>query len=275
MNPTMEEITTESTMDISTRARFHPRGIWLAALRCLIAGIGTCSIVWAFSASAAYRAEVPFESAARGILRDESFDAEKLGELKRQLDSAPDDRLRSVAMDNAAIIRLRLLDAALADRTATGGSADQAEVIATLAAALSQDPGNSFLWLAYYWLDRSRGDVADRSAKLLRMSYQSGPNEAWIALRRNPVALASFASLPSDLAERASSEFVRLVQSGLFDNAVNILAGPGWPIRQQLLNRLVPLDKDYRDAMARALARRDLGGLGVRGVPNERPSRPF
>lgn len=270
MNPTTEEITTESTMDISTRARVDPRGIRLAFLRSLIAGIGICSIVWAFSASAAYRAEAPFESAARDLLRDESFDAEKLNELKRQLDAA--DRLRAVAMDNAAIIRLRLLGVALADRTAT---ADQAQLGATLAAALSQDPGNSFLWSAYYWLDCTRGDVADRGARLLRMSYQSGPNEAWIALRRNPVALGNFASLPSDLAERALSEFVGLVQSGLFDNAANILAGPGWPIRQQLLSRLAPLDEDHREAMARALARKDLDGVSVPGVPNERPSRPF
>jgi hypothetical protein len=276
MNPTTEKITTEGTtvIDISTRAKSNLRGIRLA-VRGLIAGVGICSIVWAFSASAARRAEAPFGIAARDILRGESFDAEKLGELKRQLDSTPEDQLRPAAMDNVAIIRLRLLDAGLADRTTPAGSTDQAEVGAILTAALSQDPSNSFLWLADYWLDRSRGDVADLGAKFLRMSYQSGPNEGWIAMRRNPVALGNFSSLPGDLSERALSEFVRLVQSGLYGNAVNILVGPGWPVRQQLLSRLAPLDEDVRFAMAREIARKDFDGVSLSGIQNEPPSRPF
>jgi hypothetical protein len=178
-------------------------------------------------------------------------------------------------MDNVAIIRLRLLDAGLADPTTPAGSTDLAEVSAILTAALSQDPGNSFLWLADYRLDRSRGDVADLGAKFLRMSYQSGPNEGWIAMRRNPVALGNFPSLPGDLGERALSEFVRLVQSGLYGNAVNILVGPGWPIRQQLLSRLAPLDEDARFAMASEIARKDFDGVSLSGIQNEPPSRPF
>ena len=60
---------------------------------------------------------------------------------------------------------------------------------------------------------------------LLRMSYWSGPNEAWIAVRRNSLALGVFPSLPGDLAEQALSEFVGLVRSGLYSACGKY---PGW-----------------------------------------------
>jgi hypothetical protein len=106
------------------------------------------------------------------------------------------------------------------------------------------------------------------------MSYWSGPNEAWIAVRRNPLALSVFVSLPGDLAEQALLEFIRLVRSGLYADASNILAGPGWAIHEQLLSRLAEVDEADRRGLARALRSKDLEGVTVPGV-EERPTRPF
>jgi hypothetical protein len=179
------------------------------------------------------------------------------------------------AADDVAVIRLRLLEVKLQQRAVQAGSPDFADLDSAFAAALSKNPNNSFLWFADYWLGRVQRDATDRGNTLLRMSYETAPNEAWIAQRRNPVALGSFSSLPGDLAEKALSEYVRLVQSGLYGDAANILAGPGWPIRQQLLSRLAPLEEADRYAMARELFYKDLVGVSVPGIPYERPSRPF
>ena len=130
------------------------------------------------------------------------------------------------------------------------------------------------MWLTDFWLKRLRGESVDRDLNLLRMSYWSGPNEGWIAVRRNPLALGVFPSLPGDLAEQALSEFVGLVRSGLYADASNILAGPGWAIHEQLLSRLVQVEEADRREFARAIASKDVGEVTVPGL-EERPSRPF
>jgi hypothetical protein len=261
--------------DTDIRHRGAPQGVWLGVLRGLTVGFGICSIAWAVFSAPVNHAEAPFAGAAAGILKAESFDSAMLSELKRQLDSTPADQLRPVGLDDVAVIRLKLFETKLTDGGIRAGNPDFAGLEASFAVALSKNPSNSFLWFANYWLSRVRGDATDRGIKLLRMSYETGPNEAWIAQRRNPVALGSFSSLPQDLSERAFSEFVRLVQSGLYQDAANILAGPGWPIHQQLLSRLAPLDEADRYAMARELAYKNLDGVSVPGIPDERPSRPF
>lgn len=260
--------------DTDTRTRRTPRGFQLWLLRSLTAGFGICSILWALSSLAFYDATALLTGIAQDILAGKSFGAATLEELKSKLVSMPTDQLRRGAVD-VSVVRLRLLEVKLAETTIPVESPEVVNASAAVDVALSQDPCNSFLWFADYWLGRLRGDAIDRGSKLLRMSYDLGPNEAWIAQRRNPVALESWAALPTDLIERVLSEFARLVQSGLYEEAGNIVAGPGWPIHQQLLGRLEPLDEADRHAMARELARRDLGGVSVPGIPDKRPSRPF
>ena len=58
-------------------------------------------------------------------------------------------------------------------------------------AVLAQSPMNSFMWLMEFTFKRLHGEGAD-DMNLLRMSYWSGRNEAWIAIRRNRLALGYF-----------------------------------------------------------------------------------
>lgn len=256
------------------RHRDAPRSVWLGVFRGLTALFGICSIAWAVFSITVNHAEAPFAGAAGDILRGESFDPARLSELKRRLDSTTADQLRPVALVDVAVIRLRLLEVKLTAGAIRTGSSDFADLDASFAAALSKNPSSSFMWFAAYWLGRVRGDATERGVTLLRKSYETGPNEAWIAQRRNPVALGNFSSLPPDLADQAVSEFVRLVQSGLYRDAANILAGPGWSIHQQLLSRLAPLDDVDRYSMARELAQKNLDGVSVPGFEDNH-SRPF
>jgi hypothetical protein len=89
------------------------------------------------------------------------------------------------------------------------------------------------------------------------MSYRLGPNEGWVALKRNPIAFANFDWLPSDLAEDGISEFVGLVRSQrFFDAAANILVGPAWRVRDQVLPRLAELSERDRKTFAQVLQSR-------------------
>ena len=176
------------------------------------------------------------------------------------------------ALWGATVIRTFLLEEQLksGDRSAS----DYDRLQSNVDAALAHSPTDSFTWLVAFWLRRLRFEPTANDSRLLRMSYWSGPNEAWIAVRRNPVALGVFPSLPDDLADQALSEFVRLLRSRLYTEASNILAGPGWAIREQLLSRLSQVDEVDRRGFARALRSKDLDGVTVPGV-DERPSRPF
>ena len=177
------------------------------------------------------------------------------------------------ALSNVAIIRLFLLEHDLEAGTQRPPALDLAELQAAVNAARAHSPTSSFMWLTDLWLRRLRGEPADGNSGLLRMSYLFGPNEAWIAIRRNPLALSLLPSVPTDLAEQAISEFVGLVRSGLYAYASRILSGPGWPMREQLVGRLAHLDEADRRRFAKALAA-DNVGVSVPGV-DERPSRPF
>jgi hypothetical protein len=242
--------------------------------RSFVVMFGICAIAWAADTFLVYRAEDSLGDVARRILSGNQFKATQLSAMKRQLDAAPAKPFQASSLSSAAVIRLLLLERDFKAGNQQPSASDIVELQSVVSAALAQSPTNSFMWLTDFWLRRLRGESADGGSALLRMSYWYGPNESWIAVRRNSVALDLFSALPSDLAEQALSEFVRLIRSGFYVEASNILSGPGWAIREQLLSRLVQVDEADRRGFARALASKDLVGVKVPNV-DERPSRPF
>ena len=242
--------------------------------RSFIEIFGICAMAWAIDAILVYRTDAPLADSAQRILSGDKFNAAQLSAMKRQLDRAPARPLQASALSRATVIRLLLVEDELRAGNRQPSVSDLVELQMVVSAALAQSPTSSFMWLTDLGLKRLRGGSADGDLNLLRMSYWSGPNEAWIAVRRNPLALGVFPSLPRELAEQALSEFVGLVRSGLYAGASNILAGPGRAIHEQLLSRLVQVEETDRRGFAEALASKDLDGVTVPGV-DEPPSRRF
>jgi hypothetical protein len=245
-----------------------------AARRIFIAIFGICAITWATAAILDYRADAAFSDTAERVVSGEKFRVAQLNVMKRQFDAASARPLRASASSSGVFISLLLLEETLkAGNRQSSSASDFDELEMLVKKALAQSPTSSFMWLTGFWLKRLRSGYAEADLNLLRMSYRSGPNEGWIAIRRNPLALGVFRSLPNEIAEQALSEFVGLVRSDLFADAANIFAGPGWVIRDQLLGRLVQVEEVYRRGFAKALASKDLS-VTIPGV-EERPSRPF
>jgi hypothetical protein len=240
-------------------------------VRLVIAVGGGCSIAWALWAYPSLRHETAFAAAAQHILSGEQYNAEQLDELRSELGASSAISLRPSALNDIAVIRLRLMEAHLALGQASAADLDTLQ--RSIDVALNHNPTRSFLWLADYWHQRLRSDSGPADLGLLRMSYQTGPNEAWIALKRNPVGLAVFPSLSDDLKGKVIAEFAGLVRSWLYQDAANILAGPGWPVREQLSNGLARLDEDHRYRFARTLEARDIDDVVVPGVEQQRSFR--
>ncbi len=241
--------------------------------RGFIAIFGICAIAWAIDVIPVYRAEASLAGAGQAILSGDRFNPAQLGAMKRQLDAAPAQPGQASAASGAAVVRLLLLEDELKAGNRQPSESNISDLRNAVNAVLAQSPMDSFMWLTGFTLERLRGERED-DMNLLRMSYWSGPNEAWIAIRRNRLALGIFPSLPGDLAEQALSEFVGLVRSGLYEEASKILAGPGWAVREQLLSRIAEVDEANRRGFARAVRSKDLDGVTVPGV-DKRPSRPF
>jgi hypothetical protein len=78
--------------------------------------------------------------------------------------------------------------------------------------SLACSPADSFLWRVLFWVENAMYGFS--SDHLERMSYSLGPNEGWIALKRNLVAPAVFERLPPDVGEMAIREFASFFGSG-------------------------------------------------------------
>jgi len=124
-----------------------------------------------------------------------------------------------------------------------------------LRSSLGLNPADSFLWLALYSAEMRRNGFSLEKLPLLDQSYATAPLEAWIALRRNRLALATFPFLSQDTQEKVISEFAGLVDSGVTDDAAANFMGPGWEQRDRLLARLADVNLIAREAFAKRLAR--------------------
>jgi hypothetical protein len=89
-------------------------------------------------------------------------------------------------------------------------------------------PGRSIPLAGSVWMKNALHGFKLDHLEYLRMSYLMGPNEGWIALKRNVLALAVFERLPLDVAEMAIRELANLLSSGLIREAGGIFTGPAW-----------------------------------------------
>ena len=159
-------------------------------------------------------------------------------------------------MRSAAIVQLSIVSAASSVRGGNPTDENYVGLNHAVRIALSCAPADPYLLLVFYWLENVQEGFQDRNSRVLRMSYRLGPNEAWVALKRNRIAFAIFHQLPPDLAENAMNEFTRLIESKFIDEAVDIFTGPAWSERDLLLSRLERVAEVDRQSFSNALHNR-------------------
>jgi len=245
--------------------------LYLFAARTSLFIFGCAAVAWGMYALPVFAQQVPIERVATHVLDGDPFKSGVLAALMPQVDAAERTEPCSPAVvHSAAIIRTRLAEQAVVD-----GDDVDAQVNAlrdSIRRSLACSPADPFLWFVLYWVEINRNGFQSAYLEYLRLSYQLGPNEGWIALKRNGYALAIFQLLPPDLANMAIAEFPRLLDSGFDAEAVAIFTGPGWRERSILLPRLKGVAERHRQVFARALYR--LGyDVTVPGIarPDPRP----
>jgi hypothetical protein len=177
------------------------------------------------------------------------------------------------ALSTLAFIRVHLLERSLRGSSSHEIDRDFADAIAAIRTSLDVSPTDAFLWFALFWSTGVSTGFKPEHLRLLRFSYEFGPREGWVAVRRNRLGLQLYPFLPPELAEAVVQEFVGLVESGFFAESVDLMTGPGWPIHDVLLSRLQTVPLAGREELAAALRSRgyDVTPPGV----TERRQRPW
>ncbi len=254
-------------------ARFTA-GYGVVLARIVIVVFGGAAIAWGMATIPIFWRQASIEYVARHIIRGEPYKIEVLLRQIRAVEAEENLTLcRPIALWSAAIIQIRIVEQASANKE--GKSIDAVamkKLENSIRNSLSCSAADPFLWLILYWVETTQNKLKHGYTKYLRMSYQLGPNEGWIALKRNPVAFANYESLPPDLLTKAITEFLALINNEFYTQAVDILSGPAWPLRDTIILHLANLPDRRREAFAKAVYLRGLE-VKIPGIepPNSKP----
>jgi hypothetical protein len=219
--------------------------------------LGCSAVWWGIVVFPRFWQESSIERIAGHIIAGEQYKTELLA---RQLPST--DRIkgaaycRPAAIRSAAIFELRLFEVASSAIDKKPSKVDFKALDEVIRSSLSCSPADPFLWLVLYRLETAQNGANPKYLKYLKMSYELGPNEAWIALKRSGVALADFERLPSDLQKAALNEFVDLLRFGFYESAATIFVGPGWHVRHLIVPQLNRVPERSRQEFAKVLYRK-------------------
>jgi hypothetical protein len=244
-----------------------------ALARMFTLALGLSAVAWGDATFSTFWSQISIESTANAIIDRDTFKPRSLDSLLPVVDQIEKaDYCQPEALHNAAIIRLRLADDAIANAERNAIDIRLGALQGAIGRSLACVPSDPFLWMTLAWLDQMRQGFRPEQLTYLRRSYQLGPYEGWIADRRNRQALSIFDHLPPDLAEDVVREFAGMARSEFYSDVISILTGPGWPIHDRLLASLKDIGVRQREELAREL---HLAGynIAVHGVaPNaQRP----
>lgn len=247
------------------------RGLVLA--RSLLIAAGAAAMGWAVTSFPVFWSENLITRVALGVRSGEIYKSEIVESSLARIEADQNLKKRASALVKASLVRLRGTEDAL--------SAGNIEVLdtrfdalrRTIDDALALAPSDGFVWLARFWLENVRLGLRPEHMKDLRMSYEFGRYESWIAYKRSRVALAIYPALPNDLAEFAAAEFVNFIHWGLFSEAAELASGPGRAVRQVLFARLKDFKRDLRREFAGLMYNRQLDDVLVPGI--DPPRQPY
>jgi hypothetical protein len=233
----------------SFRTRLHSHRVRLLVFlrlgilqRCLAVALGSAGLAWGINILPSSEAADDFRFLEGQLLQSATFN--------------PDTLTHKLATSAAQVVRdcdthsqtaLLLVEMQLAQAALRAGAVPEFEERAKsmefrLKRTLACEPRQSFVWLLAFSLDVMHGRLNEQALNLLAMSYQTSPNEAWIALRRMIVAIPLVLIMPEHLKEEVLGEFQQLVQDGFSREAALPYSSASASIRALLRARIERLD---------------------------------
>jgi hypothetical protein len=107
---------------------------------------------------------------------------------------------------------------------------------------LSCSPRDSFAWLMAFGLETQHGLVSHHSFELLTTSYETSPNEAWLALRRMTVSVPLVLMAPAPVQSKILDEYQNLIRHRFVDIPARTYLNASAAIQALLQSRIDQLD---------------------------------
>ena len=219
----------------------------------LIALVGCAALVWGGISAKRGAASDVFLDIETRLLKFQTFSP---ATAATTLDGAAAQKLS--ACDTHAQRALLMLEIPLAYAALQSGVVQEFDrhsrsLDARARRTLGCSPRDSFVWLVLFGLHTGRGQVDANAFDLLRMSYETSPYEAWIAVRRVTAAVPVILSAPEALRERILAEFQYLVQKRFVEMPVRAYLSAPPAVRSLLQTRIDQLGAREKDAFAAAL----------------------
>ncbi|QIO98791.1 hypothetical protein [Bradyrhizobium symbiodeficiens] len=264
--------TTETNITIATAILIRSKSNGL--LRAAVACCGCLLAGWAAATLPMFRQTEGADRTAAAILTGRSFPTELVTSYIGDAKGADVFGFcRASTRRSLAVLNLYLYEEAF-----NAGRADLIDtrlrnLLGSVKAALHCAPADAYLWLLLFSFENASGGFKADNLAYLRTSYLMGPHEGWIAIKRNPVALAMLPGLDSSLAQTVLDEFASLVQNGLYEESAAIFAAANPIVRDRLLARLAKVPQPSRERFAKALGAL-LPSVAVPGIDRE-DDRPW
>jgi len=230
----------------------QPR-LHLLLLRYLTTIIGCAGLAWGILNAARGEAADDFRELESRLLQFETFNqATAAGALASALawDVSPCDNHAQHAL---LLMEIPLADAALRSGAAHDYDARVRSLESRARQALGCTPRDSFVWLVLFGLQTAHGVLDEHTFALLAMSYQTAPNEAWIAVRRVLLAVPVVRSAPGPMQETILTEFQTLIANGFLDMPARAYQNASEAVRRDLQARVEQLDTHSQKYFADAL----------------------
>jgi hypothetical protein len=222
-------------------------------LRCLTLLVGCVGLFWGVSTIAGAELSDGFWYAEGHLLRFETFSHTA---SKVMLEGASAQDLSPC--DNHSQRALMLIEIPLADAALRSGAVQEFDQrIHSLESRAKQTlacaPRDSFVWLMLFGMQTAHGILDEHAFDLLAMSYETAPNEAWIAIRRIVVAIPVLRVAPEPVQQKVLSEFETLIRRGFIGATARAYSDASDATRQLLQTRVDQLDPRSQRHFSEAL----------------------
>lgn len=225
----------------------------LLPLRLLTVAIGCIGLFWGAANLRSGMVADSLRELETRLLRFESFDAKLAG---RVLEATPEGDVSPC--DTHAQHALMLLEIPAANSALQFGDGrvyekDVDALEARTRQVLGCSPRDSLGWVIAFGLQVQHGELNEQTFQLLAMSYETSPNEAWIAVRRTALAVPVLLTASPRIQEEVLDEFENLVRRGFIEMPARAYAKASPAIRILLDSRVNKLDDASRREFSKAV----------------------
>jgi hypothetical protein len=221
--------------------------------RLLMMIIGGVGLAWGFANLAASETSDNGRALESNLLRSQTYNQ---AGLKQTFDNwAAQDLSACDTHSQRALLLMDLLLSQTALQSGKSALFDQhlQSLEARSKEILKCAPRDSFVWMLLFDLNALYGQTDEKSFDLLKMSYDTSPNEAWISIRRLSVALPLLFVMRDALRDTVLSEFQQLIRSGFANEAARSYSMSSALVRSSLQTRIEQLTAAEQDAFSSAL----------------------